>query len=82
MDISCKEALVLSAALSADSLAAGLGAGFGAVPMLPIAILSFVIGFAFVVSANFLGKKASSEKKLDLRGLCGVLLIVFAIISL
>ena len=50
--------------------------------MLPIAILSFVIGFAFVVSANFLGKKASSEKKLDLRGLCGVLLIVFAIISL
>lgn len=81
-DISCKEALVLSAALSADSLAAGLGAGLGAVPMLPIAVLSFVIGFVFVAAANALGKKASSAKKLDLRGLCGVLLIVFAIISL
>lgn len=81
-DISCKEALVLSAALSADSLAAGLGAGLGAVPMLPVALLSFVIGFAFVVTANKLGKKASSAKKLDLRGLCGALLIVFAIISL
>lgn len=78
-DISCKEALVLSAALSADSLAAGLGAGFGAVPMLPIAILSFVIGFIFVISANALGKKASSAKKLDLRCLCGILLIVFAV---
>lgn len=78
-DISCKEALVLSAALSADSLAAGLGAGFGAVPMLPIAVLSFVIGFVFVISANALGKKASSAKKLDLRCLCGILLIVFAV---
>lgn len=78
-DISCKEALVLSAALSADSLAAGLGAGLGAVPMLPIAILSFIIGFVFVISANALGKKASSAKKLDLRCLCGALLIVFAV---
>ena len=78
-DISCKEALVLSAALSADSLAAGLGAGFGTVPMLPIAVLSFVIGFVFVISANALGKKASSAKKLDLRCLCGILLIVFAV---
>lgn len=81
-DISCKEALVLSAALSADSLAAGLGAGFGAVPMLPIAFLSFVIGFVFVLSANALGKKASADKRLDLRGLCGILLIIFAVISL
>lgn len=81
-DISCKEALVLSAALSADSLAAGLGAGLGAVPMLPVALLSFTVGFVFVVSANKLGKKASVNKKLDLRGLCGALLIVFAIISL
>lgn len=81
-DISCKEALVLSAALSADSLAAGLGAGLGAVPMLPIALLSFVTGFVFVVTANKLGKKASSNKKLDLRGLCGALLIIFAIINL
>lgn len=81
-DISCKEALIFSAALSADSLAAGLGAGLGTVPMLPTAFLSFIIGFVFVLSANVLGKKAAVGRKLDLRALCGALLIIFAFISL
>ena len=80
-DISCKEALVLSAALSADSLAAGLGAGLGSIPIIPTAILSFAVGFCFVTSANALGKKAAFGKtphKLDFRCLCGGLLIAIA----
>lgn len=81
-DISCKEALVLSAALSADSLAAGLGAGLGSIPIVPIAVLSFLVEFCFVTSANVLGKKAACGKtprKLDFRCLCGGLLIAIAV---
>lgn len=80
-DISCKEALVLSAALSADSLAAGLGAGFGSIPIIPTAVLSFLVGFCFVTAANALGEKAACGKtprKLDFRCLCGGLLIAIA----
>lgn len=80
-DISCGEAFALSAALSADSLAAGLGAGLGEIPLLLTGILSFLIGFFFVIAANFLGRKASCGEKIDLRAFGGLILIVVGIIK-
>ncbi len=83
-DISCKEALVLSAALSADSLAAGIGFGLQEYPLSAIAVTAFFMQLCFVIFANKLGKNALCGKKrrnIDLRMLCGLLLITIALIK-
>lgn len=83
-DISCREALVLSAALSADSLAAGIGAGLDSYPLTSIAVIAFFMQFCFVVFANKLGKRAlcdGEKKHIDLRMVCGLLLITIAVIK-
>lgn len=83
-DISSKEALVLSVALSADSLAAGIGVGLDSYSLPAIAVTTFFMQLCFVVFANKLGKKALcgiGKKRIDLRMICGVLLITIAVIK-
>ncbi len=83
-DISCREALILSIALSADSLAAGIGVGLDLYPLPVIAVTAFFIQFCFVVFANRLGRKTlcgGRVKRIDLRKLCGLLLIAIAVVK-
>ncbi len=76
--ISVKEALVLSVALSADSLVTGISAGFTGYNIPLLTIMTFAIGFTAIQTGSFIGRKISTVKKLNLSWLCGVILILLA----
>ena len=83
-----KSALALGAALSADSLAAGIGAGALNIPLLPAAAASFLAGAAALSGGERLGRVfAASEAESEERGagsrlkinrLGGILLLLLA----
>lgn len=74
--LSCKEALTLAAALSADSLASGVGAGLCGVNILRTAVLSMLLGMAAVASGSAAGR--ALRKKAELSWLSGAFLILLA----
>lgn len=86
--VSPAEALALGAALSADSLAAGIGAGALNIPLLPAAAASFLAGAAALSGGERLGRvfaasEAESEKtgagsRLKINRLGGILLLLLA----
>ena len=80
--ISIREALVLSIALSLDSLATGFSFGLNYNKVYTVFLLSFIIGLVSVISGNIIGQKISRVSKVDLSWLCGLLLIILAIICL
>ena len=79
--ISCKEALLLSAALSADSLVMGISAGLGEIMLVPLIVLSFAMGLGAVMGGAAIGKRMISGGDPDLQWLCGIILIVLAFIA-
>ncbi len=79
--LSFKEALALSAALSADALVTGLGAGLSEISLLPMALISFAVGLSAMLLGVFLGKNAVTAKKLHLQKLCGIVLIILAVVN-
>ena len=77
--ISAKEALVLSAALSADSVVTGISAGLGTISLPLLSAMTFVIGLISVTCGEKLGRKIVSTVGINLGWLCGAVLIVLAI---
>lgn len=78
--VSCREALALSVALSADSLVTGVSAGLGRMSALSLAVPAFAAGFGAVLLGSFIGRHFVFTGKFDLQRLCGLLLIVIAFI--
>lgn len=77
--ISCREALVLSAILSADSVVTGVSAGLGQIRLIPLGIAAFAAGLFSTAFGTFIGKRVVYTGSIDLQWLCGVLLIVIAL---
>jgi putative sporulation protein YtaF len=82
--ISVKESVLLSAALSADSLAVGAVsyAITGENPLWLVLILTFAAGLLFIIFGNRLGLRTAKIMKFDLTKLCGAALIIFGILNL
>lgn len=79
--ISAKEALVLSAALSADSVVTGIGAGLGSISLPLLSVMAFAAGLISVKSGEKLGRKIVSSFNINLGWLCGAVLIILAFTS-
>ena len=80
--VSPGEALMLGAALSLDSIAAGIGAGV-AVSRVPAAIAaSALVGVLAMVSGSSLGRLISSHCRSNLCWVSGLLLILLALMKL
>lgn len=80
--ISAKEALVLSAALSADSVVTGIGAGLGKISLPMLSILTFCAGLISIICGEKLGRKIVSTLRINLGWLCGTILIILAFSAL
>ena len=80
--VSPTEALTLGAALSIDSLAAGIGAGIGNAYIPAAFLISFVIGALAIVLGSWLGGLISSHCRSNLCWISGVLLIILAFMKL
>ena len=76
--ISPKEALVLSAALSADSVVTGISAGLGSISLPLLSAMTFAMGLISVTCGERLGRKIVSTLNINLGWLCGAVLIVLA----
>lgn len=86
--LSPAEALALGAALSADSLAAGIGAGALSMPLLPAVAASFLAGAAALSGGERIGRvlaasgsksrKAKAGRSLNFNRLGGILLLLLA----
>ncbi len=79
--LSISESIALALALSADSVAVGINAGFLGANSLRTAFITFIVNILVVYLGEFTGKKISSLKY-DLSWLGGVLLILSAVIGI
>lgn len=77
--ISCREALVLSAILSADSVVTGVSAGLGQISLIPLGTAAFAAGLFSTALGTFIGKRVIYTGNVNLQWLCGALLIVIAL---
>lgn len=80
--VSAEEAAVLGAALSLDSLAAGVGAGVQAPQIPAIFLLSFLVGALAIELGGLLGRLISARCQSNLCWISGILLIVLAFMKL
>ena len=80
--VSAEEATVLGAALSLDSLAAGVGAGVHASQIPSAFLLSFLVGALAVEAGGLLGRLISTRCQSNLCWVSGILLIVLAFVKL
>lgn len=92
--VSLSEALALGAALSADSLAAGVGAGALNMPLLPAVAASFAAGAAAFAGGGRLGRalcgrsrdcarvSSGPAKRVDPERISGFLLLILAFLKL
>lgn len=76
--LSISESVALALALSADSVAVGINAGFINVNPLRTAFLIFIINIIFIYLGGFIGTKFLSSKY-DLSWLGGIMLIISAV---
>lgn len=76
--ISVKEAFVLSAALSADSVVTGISSGALDLNLPLLSAVCFLTGIPAVLMGVLLGKKLHSALKINLGWLSGAVLIVLA----
>ena len=81
-ELSAREAVVLSLALSADGAAAGFGAGSGGVSVMLTALFSFLLCAAAVFGGVALGSGASRLRRVDLTAAGGVLMILLGVSKL
>lgn len=77
--LSPAEALSVGVAMSLDSAAAGLGAGFSDFPLVPTLLAVFLAGAAAVRLGCALGTILSRRVNLELSWVSGVMLIVLAV---
>jgi putative Mn2+ efflux pump MntP len=81
--ISMREALALSVVLSADSLATGAASvHITEGVILQTLIVTFLVGFLFILIGNRLGKLFRKLLKVDFEKLCGYILILLAAVNL
>lgn len=80
--LSPSEALVLGLALSADSLAAGIGAGAFHIPILTACAASFLAGAAALWLGERLGQLLSVRIHVNVCRMSGVLLLTLALLKL
>ena len=80
--VSPAEALTLGAALSIDSLAAGVGAGIKTASIPSAFLLSCLVGVLAIVLGSRLGRAISSYFRSNLCWVSGVLLIILAFMKL
>lgn len=80
--VSAEEAAVLGAALSLDSLAAGVGAGVRASQIPAAFLLSFLVGALAVEAGGLLGRLISARCQSNLCWVSGILLIILAFMKL
>ncbi len=80
-DISLKEAVVLSVALSADSIITGISVGALGMKIAPVIILTFLAGILAVQIGAYIGKKFKNSKNLSVNYLCGIVLIAMAFLK-
>lgn len=76
--ISCREALALSVALSADSLVTGISAGLGGTAFVPLMVMAFFTGISATAAGAFIGRHIISTRKVNLQLICGIILIALA----
>lgn len=76
--LSAREAASLAAALSLDSIAAGLGAGVSRLGATEAAALTFFMGILAVLVGHAAGKRLARRCPADLSWIGGVLLILLA----
>lgn len=79
--ISCREALALSVALSADSLVTGISAGLGEIDLPVLAAGVFAAGLLSVLIGWRIGRKLASALNINLGWLCGAVLIILAFLK-
>lgn len=79
--LSISESIALALALSADSVAVGINAGFLGADSLRTAFLTFIVNIIVIYLGAFTGRKIFSSKY-DLSWLGGVMLILSAVIGL
>lgn len=80
--LSAKEACSLGVALSIDSMAAGIGAGMGAAPIVFPVLLSFFMGAAAIGAGVFLGNRVAARYSLDFTWAGGLLLILLSVLKM
>lgn len=80
--LSVSEAITLAIALSADSLAAGIGVGVIAGSGFSLCLFALVCGFVAVEVGCFIGRRVAKITTLDLSWISGVVLIGLAILRL
>lgn len=76
------EALPLGAALSVDSLGAGIGAGIAPSWFLPTLTVSFLLGIGAILAGSFVGQSLSLRSSCRFDWLGGLLLILLAFLKL
>ncbi len=80
--LSPREALPLAAALSLDSIAAGIGAGITPVHLTGILAAAFLLGAAAILGGSLLGRALSKKTGAGTAPLGGILLILLAFMKL
>ena len=80
--LSAKEACSLGIALSIDSMAAGIGAGIAAAPILFPVILAFIMGASAIGLGVFLGNRVAARYSLDFSWIGGVFLIFLSVLKM
>lgn len=80
--LSVREALSLALAVSIDGLAVGFGSALSDVHILPVLILSILLGLIAVKFGSFLGNRLSRALPFDLSWVSGLLLIILAFMRL
>ncbi len=81
--VTCPEALALSAALSLDSLAGGVGAGTGeAVYLVAVFLFGLLTGLAALFLGKYAGKCVSSRLRFRPGQVGGGMLLVLAVLKL
>lgn len=78
--ISPKEALTLSAALSADSILSGISAGLARIPPIQLLICTFISGTAFLLAGSVIGNRLAEKSEVNVGWLSGIILILLAFI--
>lgn len=80
--LSAKEALLLSLALSLDSVLAGMAFNAASLPVLPLFLLAALFNFLLFSAGYVLGHLASTVLRIDLSWLSGLFLLLLALQAL
>ena len=80
--LSYKEAIVLSIALSFDSLAVGFGSSLISINYILVFFISIFIGFITILLGSYIGNKFSEITNLNLSWLSGFMLVILAFLRI